>query len=84
MQIFNELGDTFKDAWTLINKYIPGHRTVFKNAHDDGYDISIKFIFTSVEMATNIMNELITYEINNKYTVNISQYYPPTLHGIHH
>ena len=35
-------------------------------------------------MVTNIMNELITYEINNKYTVNISQYYPPTLHGIHH
>ena len=61
--IFSELGETFKDAWTEINKIIPARRTVFKTSHDDGYDIPVEFTLASVEMATNIMNELIPYEI---------------------
>ena len=82
--IFSELGETFKDAWTEINKKIPARRQIFKNPHDDGYDIPIEFTLASVEMATNIMNELIPYEIKYEYTINISQDHPPTLHGLHH
>ena len=40
--IFSELGETFKNACTEINKKIPGRRKIFKNPHDDGYDIPIE------------------------------------------
>ena len=68
--IFSELGETFKDAWTKINKMIPARRTAFKTSHDDGHDIPVEFTLASVEMVTNIMNELIPYEIKYEDTVN--------------
>ena len=68
--IFSELGDTFKDAWTDINKKIPARRTKFKNSHDDGYDILIEFTLVNVEVATNVMNKFISYEINYEKIIN--------------
>ena len=80
--IFSELGDTFKDAWTEINKKIPARRTTFKTSYDDGYDIPIEFTLVSVEMATNIMNELIPYDINYEDTVNEISNTTQTLHAL--
>ena len=78
------VGETFKHAWTEINKNIPARRKIFKTPHDDGYDIPIEFTLVSVEMVTNIMNELILYEIKYEDTINVSQDHSPTLHGLHH
>ena len=82
--IFSELGEIFKDAWTEINKKIPARRQIFKNPHDDGYDIPIELTLASVEIATNIMNKLIPYEIKYEDTINVSQDHSPTLHDLHH
>ena len=80
--IFGELGETFKDAWNEINKKIPARRTTFINAHDDGYDIPFEFTLPCVEMATNIMNELIPYEFTYEDTINKSPDYSATLHEL--
>ena len=68
--IFGELGDTFKDAWTEINKKIPARRTKFHSENDDGYDIPVEFTLISVELASNIMNELIPFNISYEDTIN--------------
>ena len=44
----------------------------------------MEFTLACVEMATNIMNELIPYEIKYEDTVNVVQDHSPTLHGLHH
>ena len=68
--IFGELGDTFKDAWTEINKKIPARRTKFYSDTDDGYDIPVEFTLRSVELVSNIMNELIPFNVSYEDTVN--------------
>ena len=68
--IFGELGDTFKDAWTEINKKIPARQTKFYSDNDNGYDIPVEFTLLSVELASNIMNERIPFNKSYEDTVN--------------
>ena len=82
--IFSELGDTFKDAWTEINKKIPARRTKFHTDNDDGYDIPIEFTLRSVELATNIMNELLPYNITYEDTINNNSNNNERLHALTH
>ena len=82
--IFSELSDTFKDAWTEINKKIPARRTTFYTDNDDGYDIPIEFTLRSVELATNIMNELLPYNITYEDTINNNSNNNERLHALTH
>ena len=68
--IFGELSDTFKDVWTEINKKIPTRRTKFYSDTDDGYDFPVEFTLRSVELASNIMNELIPFNVLYEDIVN--------------
>ena len=82
--IFSELSDTFKDAWTEINKKIPARRTTFSTDNDNGYDIPIEFTLRSVELATNIMNELIPYNTIYEDTINDNSHINKRLHALTH